>query len=258
MRVVVCKGGNPRERTIEALRVLSPSISKKYVLIKPNLVEPMQSVSGAVTRPEVVEGIVCFLGDDYEIIVGESSAGYNTKEAFDVTGYKVLEKDNVELVDFDDRGYYKLDLDGRGWKGEVEVTEVVKGRYIISAAVLKEHMYTVTLSLKNMMGVIKPIGGYPNKSYIHDGVSEEVWAERLCDLLEKVKPDLAVIDGTTGMYGSHLYGELKRHDLTIVSEDPVSADIVGAEILGHKRVLHISKALERKLGEKPEVEKIRV
>jgi len=45
---------------------------------------------------------------------------------------------------------------------------------------------------------------------MHDGVSEETWAERLCDFLEKIKPDLAVIDGSTGMYSSHLHGQIKK------------------------------------------------
>ena len=58
------------------------------------------------------------------------------------------------------------------------------------------------------------------------------------------------------MYGSHLHGKLKKYNLTIVSEDLLAADIVGAEILDNKHVLHLSKAFERKLGEKPEVERI--
>ncbi|HID25409.1 MAG TPA: hypothetical protein EYP23_02965 [Thermoplasmata archaeon] len=52
--------------------------------------------------------------------------------------------------------------------------------------------------------------------------------------------------------------KLKKYNLTIVGEDPVSTDIVGAEMLSHKHVLHIAKALERKIGEKPEVEKIKI
>ncbi|KAA0003320.1 MAG: DUF362 domain-containing protein [Thermoplasmata archaeon] len=257
MRVIVCEGENIEERTRKALKTLSPSIPKKCILIKPNLVEPMKADTGAITRPEVVRGIINFLGKDYKIIIGESSAGYDTKKAFEIAGYMELRSENVEIVDFDDEGYYKLSLNGKAWD-EVEITEVAKNKYLISAAVLKEHAYGVTLSMKNMMGILKPKGGYPNKSYIHDGVSEEIWAERLCDLLEKIKPNLAVIDGTTGMYGSHLYGKLKKYNITIVSEDPVSADIVGAELLGNKNVLHISKALERKLGEEPEVERINV
>ncbi|UCD13390.1 MAG: DUF362 domain-containing protein [Thermoplasmatales archaeon] len=258
MKVVVCQGENPKERTRKALEVLSPSISKSYVLIKPNLVEPMRPDTGAVTRPEVVEGIINFLGENYKIIIGESSSGYNTKKAFELAGYNELERDNVEIVDFDNRSYYKLNINGRAWK-DVEVTDAVKDKYIISVASLKEHPFSVvTLCLKNMMGILKPEGSLPNKSYIHDGVSEEMWAERLCDLLEKIKPQLAVIDGTTGMYGNHLHGTLKKHNLTITSEDPVSADIVGAEILGDKYVPHISKALERKLGEKPEIERVNV
>jgi uncharacterized protein (DUF362 family) len=61
-----------------------------------------------------------------------------------------------------------------------------------------------------MMGVLKPLGSYPVKAYMHQEEKMETWARRLCDLLRVAKPNLAVIDATTEMWGSHLYGETKK------------------------------------------------
>ena len=71
-RIIVSEGKDTTKRTVLALEELSPALPKKSskILIKPNLVDPRSSDSGAVTRPEVVEAVIQFLGDDkYEIYV---------------------------------------------------------------------------------------------------------------------------------------------------------------------------------------------
>ena len=80
-RVVVVEGGGIKERTLRALSTLSPKLppTGSRILIKPNLVLPSPNDSGTVTRREVVEGIIEFLGDDrYEIFVGEGAAIHDT------------------------------------------------------------------------------------------------------------------------------------------------------------------------------------
>lgn len=259
-RVVIAKGKNIAKRTFAALQVLSPKLPEKgsRILIKPNLVEPMPRDSGAITRPETIEGIIQFLGKDYEIIVGEGAGIYETEECFEKAEYyKILSKYDVKIINLNKGLFVEVELDGKAWE-KAEVAKLALESYIISAAVLKEHAFEVTLSLKNIMGILKP-SGYPTKAYIHKEDEEEIWAERLCDLLLKVRPNLAVIDCTTGMYGSHLYGELKNFDLTIVSEDALAADLIGARILGHEKIYYLNLALKRKIGEYPkEIKEINV
>ena len=62
MRVAIGKGKDIVKRTYLTLKRLSPNLPEKgsKILIKPNLVEPMPKSSGAVTRPEVIEGIIRF------------------------------------------------------------------------------------------------------------------------------------------------------------------------------------------------------
>ncbi len=251
-KIVLEKGKDIVKRTEKALSKLRPKLPKKNskILIKPNLVEPLPKDSGAVTRPEVVEGIIKYLNSvgKFEIIIGEGCAYTGrTRECFEKADYYYLEKKyDVKILCFDEFDFVSVRLNGEKWK-EIKVSRIAcEADYIISAAVLKEHAYGVTLSLKNMMGVLEPRGYYPNKNYMHRFfIFKRDWAKKLCDLLLKFNPNLAVIDGTTAMFGSHLYGELKRMDLTIVGENALKTDIFASKLLGHKKVFYLEEALKR-------------
>jgi len=214
--VIISYGRDIIKRTINGLRLLNPSLPKKHskVIIKPNLVESMPKESGAVTRPEVVEGIIRFFDSKrYEIYIAEGAAVFDTMSCFRRAGYLYLEgKYKVRILDLHQGRFMKVK--GRFWK-EFEVSELFKDAYIVSAPVLKQHPYQVTLSLKNMMGILKPDRTYPVKEYMHKEDKREIWAERLLDLISHFKPHLAVIDATSGMFGSHLSGSLKIFNATI-------------------------------------------
>jgi len=253
-KVVVCYGKDIIERTITALEILSPSSppKNKPIIIKPNLVEPTGKDSGSVTRPEVIEGIIRFFGDhSYKIYLVEGAAVRDTMKCFKEAGYLYLEKNYaLKIRDLHTLPFVKVE--GKFWK-EFEIAELLKGAYIISVPVLKQHPFHVTLSLKNMMGVLKPGQTYPTKAYMHEETDRNVWAERLLDLIGHVRPHLAVIDATTGMFGSHLHGRLKTFNATIASEDALACDIAGAHFLGYKNVFYLDMALKRGMGELPTV-----
>jgi uncharacterized protein (DUF362 family) len=260
-KVLAAKGKDIANRTFMALKRLSPRLPKKgtKILIKPNLVDARPKDSGAITRPEVVEAVIQFLGDrNYQIYVGEGSAVFDTSRCFQKADYLYLEQRyDIKLVDLNQGEFVRIQVNGRYWE-EFAVAKIAKEvAYIISAPVLKQHPFQVTLALKNMMGVLKPGASCPVKSYIHKEDNKEIWADRLVDLVFEVKPDLAVIDATTGMFGSHLSGRLKQVDLTLVSEDALACDIVAAKLLGYERVFYLDLALKRGLGMEPtQVERI--
>jgi uncharacterized protein (DUF362 family) len=240
------------------LKELNPAMPKnrEKILIKPNLVEPMPNESGAITRKEIVEGIIKFFGDrKYEILIGEGAAVYNTSKCFEKAGYYELEKKyKVKVVDLNQDEF--LLAKGKYW--DFEISKLAKECYLISAAVLKEHAFQVTLSMKNLMGVLRPKANYPTKSYMHfeydEGFpnGEEIWAKRLLDLVKAIKPKIAIIDATTAMQGSHLFGRLKTLNLTLASEDVLACDLIGAKLLGHEKVFYLELALKEKLGKRPE------
>lgn len=257
MRVVIVKGKDIIKRTFVALKRLNPKLPEKgKIIIKPNLVEPMSNDSGAITRKEVVEGIIRFLDDkNYNIFIGEGSSIYDTKKCFEKASYyKLKEKYDIKLIDLNQSEF--IPINGRYWN--FEIAKIIKSSYIISAAVLKEHGFTVTLSLKNIMGVLRPQKSYPTKEYMHKENDPKIWAERLCDLVRVAKPNLAVIDATTAMYGCHLYGRLKKLNLTLVSEDALACDIVGARLLGYEKVFYL-ELIKKEFGDREiKIEKIKL
>ncbi|MCW1301313.1 MAG: DUF362 domain-containing protein [Candidatus Nanoarchaeia archaeon] len=253
--VIIARGKDPRLRTYLALKALNPTFSRK-VLIKPNLVEPMPNNSGAITRKEVVEGVIQFLKEmGYEMIVGEGAAIWNTMECFDMAGYFELSKKyKVKFLDLN-RGKFER-INGKFW--EFEVAKIALECDVVSVAVLKEHAFGVTLTLKNLMGLLRPRGNYPLRAYMHAEGNEEIWAKRLMDLVRAIKPKLAIIDATTGMFGSHLFGKLVPLDLTLASKDAVACDLAGAELLGHKEISYLKLALEEGLGKNPRIRWIEI
>lgn len=253
-KVVIAKGKDIAKRTYSALKEIDPKIDKK-VLIKPNLVEPMPNNSGAVTRKELLEGLIEFLEErGCEIMIGEGSAVPDTSKCFRRAGYyELAERYKIKLVDLN-KGPF-VSIKGTYWS--YEVAKLAKERCLVSAAVLKEHPFGVTLSLKNLMGCIRPTRSYPTKAYIHKeydvGIEggKAIFTKRLVDLARAFKLRLALIDATTAMFGSHLFGKLKRLDLTITSEDALACDLVGARLLGHKKVPYLELALKERLGKSP-------
>ncbi|MEM2955085.1 MAG: DUF362 domain-containing protein [Candidatus Nanoarchaeia archaeon] len=249
--VIIAEGKNIVRRTYLALKELNPTLPKTgdKILIKPNLVEPMSNNSGAITRKEFIEGIIQFFDDKrYEIIIGEGAAVFDTTKCFEKAGYYELgEKYNVRFLDLNKTKF--ISIKGKYWN--FEISDIVKECYLISAAVLKEHTFEVTLSLKNLMGVLKPRENYPTKSYIHAENNEEIWARRLCDLVKVARPNLAIIDATTAMFGSHLFGKLKTLNLTLASEDALACDLVAANLIGHENVFYLDLAFKEKIGNKP-------
>jgi uncharacterized protein (DUF362 family) len=116
MDVVVTEGEEPIGRTMDALKIYRPEMPKVgSILIKPNLVEPLEKTSGAVTRPEIVEGILRYIQEisDAEILIGEGAAIRETSLCFEKAGYLYFcEKYDVKLVDLNKGPFEKVNLEG--------------------------------------------------------------------------------------------------------------------------------------------------
>ncbi len=94
-------------------------------------------------------------------IIAEGSGGSPTVDCFDSLGYdKLAKKFNIELVDLNGaRMITKKNPDFLG-HAEIQFPKIIENAYLISIPTLKEHtMATVTLSLKNMIGL------YPARVY---------------------------------------------------------------------------------------------
>jgi uncharacterized protein (DUF362 family) len=137
--------------------------------------------------------------------------------------------------------------------------------YIISAAVMKTHGYaSVTLSLKNML-LGAPINDYEksDKGQMHrgpHGEPDDIIHFNMFHLAQEVYPDLAVIDGFTGMEGDGpSRGTPVDSRIALASTDALAADTLGARLMGYdaKKILYLSAMAEAGMGQ-GNLEKIKV
>jgi len=202
------------------------------VIIKPNLVEPTSPPT--TTDVRIIEGIIMALRDNGidDITVAEGSGTGDTIENYNHLGYSGL---SAKLIDLDNEKTVNLPVQNHRVWNEITVPEILLDKFIISAPVLKEHsMCGVTISLKNMIGILpaKYYSGYwvYKKSMVHKYDTDGC----IADIINVIKPDLAVVDATIGMKGSHLSGTPCDPPLNLVygSTDPLEADKFGCELLG--------------------------
>jgi len=146
----------------------------------------------------------------------------------------------VDLIDLDDDEYVIADIPNYLALKTVRISKIALESAVVSVPKLKLHrMAGVTLSLKNLMGVVSP------KGQIHHNLSEKI-----ADLASVVRPKLAVIGGIIGGEGDELAGRPVKMDLVIAGLDPVAVDTVGAAVMGFnpKRAEHIALAADKGLG----------
>ena len=126
---------------------------------------------------------------------------------------------------------------------ELYFPKTVRGvDFLVSMPKLKTHHWAgVTLSLKNMFGVIPgSCYGWP-KNILH-------WAgidRAILDINAAVRPDFAIVDGIIGMEGNGpIQGVSKAAGVLIAGDDPVAVDSTSARImsLAPEKINHIARA----------------
>ena len=155
-RISIIYGTNVSEMTRTLLR--ESDVAKRLtvgmnVVVKPNLVVAKPAAEGAVTHPEIVEGIVLFLKEQgiSSITIAEGSwLGETTTRAFDRCGYSTLAKKyDIKLFDTKNDKVIKKTV-GDLTLGVCET--ILNADFLINVPVLKGHCQTtMTCCLKNMV-----------------------------------------------------------------------------------------------------------
>jgi uncharacterized protein (DUF362 family) len=245
-RVAIVKGLDPVDSTVKALEIVDACKTlpqDKPILVKPNYLNASHPSMGITTDGRVVEGVVKYLKlhGFNSIVIGEGSGFADTFEAFKVAGVDaVAEKWNVRLVDLNRDVFIEVEPRNPLALKRVKVARTALESAIISVPKLKPHRQAgVTLSIKNMMGVMTPKGSM----HIH-------LHKNIADLASIVKPSVAVIDGVIAGEGHESAGNPVRMDLVIAGVDPVAVDAVGAAVMGIpvEEVKHLQYAEEKGLG----------
>jgi len=264
--VALVKGNDRAENIYRALKLVEnqvfSEIGNKRILIKPNFVQT--SVPLAATHVDAVKGILEFLRPHYkkEILIGESTASKEgTVAGYKNYGYMSLEKQyKVKLVDLNMGGYqYRYTMGNKNAPVPIRICSAFldPNLYIISAAILKTHGYaSVTLSLKNML-LGAPMNDYAtsDKGRMHmgpHGEPDDLVHFNMFHLAQEVYPDLAVLDGFTGMEGDGpSRGTPVDSRIALAGVDPLAADTLGARVMGYdaKKILYLSAMAEAGMGQ---------
>jgi uncharacterized protein (DUF362 family) len=214
-----------------------------HVYIKPNIVFWTGSVDfpkwGVITTSRTIEDMVCILKDHgvNNITIGEGTVVANPKDretaqhAFQSLGYDTLKKRyGVNYINVFDRPFEEIDL-GDVFKLNFN-KDIIESDFIVDIPVLKSHNQTVvSLGIKNLKGCIDII----SRRRCHNANPDKdlnAWVSRLAD---KMPPIFTLLDGIyTNERGPSIDGRIRRSNILAGSSDILSADLVGAKLLGHE------------------------
>ena len=257
-RVSLVTGTDPREVAYNSLlpfkSAIETAIQNKQVVIKPNIGQVFSEDWLNASDANHIRGILDFLKliYDRQVIIGEGTA---TPEASTFTGYEnfgytaLTREYNCRLADLNDDSTSLKCIqanDLHPMPVNIIDTYIDPDVYLISAARLKNSGgVLVTLSLKNIvMG--SPVHHYREKGLTWVNEKHKIhswkgmWSRKGQSinifLLAQmgIQPDLAVLDGTTGMEGNGpVDGTPVEHGVGLAGIDWLAVDRVGAELMGY-------------------------
>ena len=247
--VSLVQGDQRRKNVTEALLAIDEQIrpillTKKRVVIKPNLVNPAIPLAG--THADALLGIMDYLAPRFKgpITIAEASAR-DTMEGFEHNHYDRVKQEykQIELVDLNREGKYVMfsivDENVRPIPIRLAARLVDPEAFIVSSAMLKAHNAVVaTLSVKNMV-IGTPLHSAPNETAWHDkrkyhaGPHQMNYNMAISIVRERPQWGLALVDGFEGMEGNGPSdGTPVPSRIAIASTDFLAADRVGLETMG--------------------------
>ncbi len=226
------------------------------VFVKPNLVFWTRKVPfprwGCLTTSRVVHDVVALLAEHgvREIVIGEGTVMFDPRDhetqlhAFEALGYRELERRfGVRLVPVLQRHFDKVDL-GDGLHARIN-RDSLEADVLVDLPVLKTHAQAVvSLGIKNLKGLLN-LTGRRDFHRTEPGADLHDRVARLADVFPSV---LTLIDGIYSLErGPGPDGKAHRSDVLAASWDPLSADMVGAKVLGFdpEQVPHLVRVAGR-------------
>ena len=219
------------------------------VFLKPNFTYPYYK-EGITTSPQLIKVLLDIFKDRADkVFLGESDGGnysFTADESF--KGHlmpQICKESGVELINLSKQASETVMASVNGKNVKVILPEILLQDIdsFISVPVLKVHAMTnVTLSIKNLWGC------YPdtNRYLYHQNL-----AEKLVLITKMLCPKMAIVDGTFALDGhGPMYGEAKKINLVLASNNPVLMDSLGTQLMGLplEKVEHILLAEKEGLG----------
>ena len=229
----------------DALRMFRLNIAHRSILLKPNLVEDLP---GPVNAHATLVGAAarCFLRfGAKKVVIGEGPGHQrDTELVIEAAGLRPhLKTPQIEFVDLNRDDLVKVNL--RASYSGLETLwlprTVLTSDLIVSMPKIKTHHWAgVTLSLKNMFGIVPGIKyGWPKNILHWHGIHESI-----LDICATVPIDFVIADGIRAMEGDGpLLGTERPLNYIVLSDDPVAADATCARLMGFdpERVQHVAE-----------------
>jgi uncharacterized protein (DUF362 family) len=219
---------------------LSP---QSRVFLKPNIVFWTKAVAfpkwGVITTSRIMEDVVVLLKEQgiNDITIGEGTVTMNPKDketmghAFETLGYNTLNKRyGVKSINVFERPFEKIDLgDGLVLKAN---SDALHCDLIIDLPVLKTHnQAVVSLGIKNLKGLLD----IASRKKCHSADPQRDLNSIIAQFPENFPPVFAILDGLfTNERGPSFDGKMRRMNVIVASSDLLSADMVGARVLGYE------------------------
>jgi uncharacterized protein (DUF362 family) len=259
--VSMASGGSPGDnarKAVAALGGMSAFVSRgDVVVVKPNIGWDRTPGQAANTHPDFVVAVaeMCLAAGAKTVRVFDRSCNESRRcyvnsgiqEAVERFARKNHAEDALRVYHVEERKFVRTSIPHALALKEWELyRDALEADKVVNVPVAKHHsLSTVTLGLKNMMGVM---GG--NRGQVHFRLPE-----CLVDINRRVPSRLTVIDAgrvllRNGPSGGDL-ADVKEFGMAFASADVVAADVAAAErIFGLKpeNVSHIRTALESGLG----------
>ena len=254
--VAVVRYEKPRE-SVEKAVALSKGLENLKPgmrgFIKPNIVFWTKSVPfpkwGVITTSRVVEDMVRLLKDRGvdDIVIGEGTVTQDPRDtatpahAHETLGYKTLEKRyGIKAINVFERPFEKV-----GLGDDITLnfnTDILHSDLVVDLPAMKAHNQTmVSLGIKNLKGTID----IPSRKKCHNADPEKNLDFMVARLADKLPPVFTLIDGIyTLERGPGPDGSMRKSDILVASGDILSADMVGARLLGYEpqEVPHLAMA----------------
>ena len=232
----------------KALGVSPEEIRGKRILLKPNLVETEPGAIHINTHPAVVYGAAqafLQLGAGQVIVAEGPGHCRDTLLLLEESGLaQVLADDRIPFVDLNyDQGYSTKNISRYSSLTNLTFPETLRQvDWVVSLAKLKTHHWAgITLSMKNLFGVMPGIYyGWPKNVLHYAGIDEAI-----LDIVCALRPQFAIVDGIVGMEGDGpIMGSPKPAGVLVMGRNLPAVDSTCARIMGvdPHRVRYLAEA----------------
>jgi uncharacterized protein (DUF362 family) len=239
-----------REIITKGVKLCGLEVRGKTIVLKPNLVE--FDPDGVInTNPLVIEAAIdCFRTLGARQVLVAEGPGHRRDNEYLLTAsgiYGVIKEHRVPYVDLNSDDVRPTRLLSSFTKLEqLYLPETLyNADLLVSMPKLKTHHWAgVTLSLKNMFGVVPgSVYGWPKNILHWQGIHNSI-----LDINSSLPVrQFAIVDGVVGMEGNGpLQGQAKDSGILIFGEDLVAVDATAARLMGiePKKIKYLAEAGE--------------